>query len=982
MKIQFKTTKKPIDEVNIGDCVLSYSFSSNKNVARKITDKFTPTIKKEHQISLSTDTETIKCSNIHRMWINDEEWVEAENILIGDFLKKSNGSKAQIIKKELSGYEDATHYDLCVDDTHNYYIGNSSYLSHNSATIHFPFWHKEIEDIITLKNNAKTGDNSVRFLDYSIGFSKLFFDRFLQTMKDKQTNPEATGTITLFSPHEVPDLYDAWGNNELFDKLYVQYENDPNIKSKATVSVEDLMKLFTKERRETARIYAHFMDHINDHSAFQEQITMSNLCVTGDQRAVSNKGLLTVKELYDSGEPLTLFDNVSEITSTPMTLIEKDANVFKVTLENGLTHTVTDYHKILTLRARDNKQLIACKDLKIGDKVCVQTNKGIFGTKDMRDEAFLLGLYQSDGTQHKDRIALDVWEADFDLLDEIQESFNRIHYKYNCDLIPVINQYGSVGDRIIAPAKFSDCMVSNSKVKKKRLISRTLKKALNFSKGSVPQWIWESNEETQWEYLRGLLYADGTAQIGKSKGNPVYISYTDINKEFLEELQLLYLNLGIKATIYKATDGGYHKFHADQKEYLCKPAWRLVVGNKPSALLLEKYTSFLSRKGVILENKKYRNNTKKAYKITSIEPVGKQDVYCVTVNSEDHLWICNGIITSNCQEITQPTKPLQHIDDDDAEIGICILSAINVLEIQSDAELRKVCDIIVRLLDSLIDHQTYPVKAAENFTKRRRSLGVGITNLAALLAKNNLKYDELTSDAPNFVDELMEKIQYNLLLASCNLAKEFGACEKYHLTNYAKGIFPIDTYCKAVDRVVSREPSQNWEYLRERVAKYGLRNSTLTSMMPCESSSVTSNSTNGIEPIKKFFIIKSSKSGKLPFIVPSYQHWKNKYTLQFDMKTNRGYSNITAAIQKWTDMAISCMHYYNYEHFENNKMEDTHLVNEFIYHYKMGNKTLYYTYSNDLDKQSVTDVAVEILPTETETVRPDMGGCESGACSL
>lgn len=328
-------------------------------------------------------------------------------------------------------------------------------------------------------------------------------------------------------------------------------------------------------------------------------------------------------------------------------------------------------------------------------------------------------------------------------------------------------------------------------------------------------------------------------------------------------------------------------------------------------------------------------------------------------------------MTNLCVEITHVTKPLQHIDDPEAEIGICILSALNVLEIKSDAELEKVCEIIVRLLDELIDHQTYPVKAAENFTKNRRSLGVGITNLAALLAKNNLRYDALTSDAPNFVDKLMEKIQFNLLKASVQLAKEKGPCAKFNETKYADGVLPIDTYNKNLDEIVTRQPEMDWESLRNDILTYGLRHSTLTAMMPCESSSVVTNSTNGIEPIRKFMIYKSSKSGNLPFIVPGYPVWKNKYTLQFDMQNNIGYSNITAAIQKWTDMAISCMHYYNYEHYEDNKLPDSKLIFEFLHHYKMGNKTLYYTYTNDLDKQSVADDQAE------EAI-----GCESGVCAI
>lgn len=347
-------------------------------------------------------------------------------------------------------------------------------------------------------------------------------------------------------------------------------------------------------------------------------------------------------------------------------------------------------------------------------------------------------------------------------------------------------------------------------------------------------------------------------------------------------------------------------------------------------------------------------------------------IYALNVDHvNSHSAFLEQIVMSNlCVEITQPTKPLNHIDDPDGEIGICILAAINVLEIQSDAEMKKVCDVAVRLLEEVIDHQTYPILAAENFTKNRRSLGIGMTNLAALLAKNNLRYDTVSSDAPNFVDELMEKIQYYLIKASCQLAKERGPCDKFDKTSYSVGKFPIDTYNKNMDLVVTRAPSKDWEGLKKLVKRYGMRHSTLTACMPAESSSVVSNSTNGIEPIKKHLVFKSSKSGKLPFIVPSYQHWKNKYTLAFDMNNNIGYSNICGAIQKWTDMAISCMHYYNYEHYKDNRLPYSVAIKELMYHYKMGNKTLYYTYSNDLDNQSVTGASSESV------------GCDSGSCAI
>ena len=134
-----------------------------------------------------------------------------------------------------------------------------------SATVHFPIWHQEIEDILVLKNNKGTEDNRVRKLDYSIQISKLFYERFIQD-----------GEITLFSPHDVPGLYDSFGLPE-FDALYVQYENDPSIKKK-TIKAQELILNLLKERAETGRIYIMNLDHCNSHSSFKDKIEMSNLC--------------------------------------------------------------------------------------------------------------------------------------------------------------------------------------------------------------------------------------------------------------------------------------------------------------------------------------------------------------------------------------------------------------------------------------------------------------------------------------------------------------------------------------------------------------------------------------------------------------------------------------------------------------------------------------------------------------------------------
>jgi len=435
-----------------------------------------------------------------------------------------------------------------------------------SATVHFPIWHQEIQDILVLKNNKGTEDNRVRKLDYSIQLSKIFYQRFID---DEQ--------ITLFSPHDVPDLYETWGTPK-FDKLYEEYEKKTSIKKKK-ISAQELIQSLLKERAETGRIYLMNIDHCNTHSSFKDTVTMSNLC----------------------------------------------------------------------------------------------------------------------------------------------------------------------------------------------------------------------------------------------------------------------------------------------------------------------------------------------------------------------------------QEITLPTNPIQHIDGD-GEIALCILSAINLGILKDLDELESLCDLSVRSLDEIIDHQEYPVKAAEISTKARRSLGIGYIGLAHYLARHKLMYHE--KGAWKLIDELTEAFQYYLLKSSNTLAKEKGKCEYFNRTKYSDGILPIDTYKKEVDEIVTRKLSFNWEKLRKDIVEAGLRHSTLSAQMPSESSSVVSNETNGIEPPRDYLSVKKSKKGPLKQVVPNYNQLKNFYTLLWDMKSNEGYINVVAVMQKYFDQAISGNWSYNPENYDTGQVPLSVMINDLLTTYKYGWKTSYYqnTYDGKKDE--------------------------------
>jgi len=325
-----------------------------------------------------------------------------------------------------------------------------------------------------------------------------------------------------------------------------------------------------------------------------------------------------------------------------------------------------------------------------------------------------------------------------------------------------------------------------------------------------------------------------------------------------------------------------------------------------------------------------------------------------------------------CQEITLPTDPINHIDEDAGEIALCILSAINVGKIKNLKDMKPLCDLAVRGLEELIDYQDYPVNAARRSTIARRSLGIGFIGLAHYLAKNGVNYSD--PQAWQLVHDLTESFQYNLLLASNQIAMEKGPCDAFERTKYHDGILPIDTYKKEVDSLVDSTLKYDWDSLRVSIQKHGLRHSTLSAQMPSESSSVVSNATNGIEPPRDYLSVKKSKKGPLKQIVPQYNSLRPAYTLLWDMPNNTGYINIVALMQKFFDQAISGNWSYNPENYDNNEIPVSVMANDFLTTYKLGWKTSYYqnTYDNKKDEdekdstQALDDLINDIMNANQE----------------
>ena len=532
-----------------------------------------------------------------------------------------------------------------------------------------------------------------------------------------------------------------------------------------------------KSRREKGIPYLFFSDTVNKNKPqiykdTNSTIHSSNLCMVGSDRVVSNRGYLTAQELYEQGGELILFDGEKPIKSSEMKLRERNAEVYKVTLENGMTHTVTSYHGMAKINDKNEIERTELKDLKIGDYIAVQTKKGLFGTKAMVDEAFLLGLYQSDGTQHKDNIMIDLWENDFDLIEEINSKFSNVFYKYGCDKYKIQNQYGVEFERNISPPKLKEEAVSQSDIKKMRLVSNCLKKSLNFEKGYVPTWIWESNEETQWEYVRGLLYADGTVFKSSSEGNPIQISYADINYGFLEDLQKLFNNLGLSSSIRllkKEGEANLPDGKGGYKNYNVKNCYRLIIGNKNDALIIEEKTKFLSRKNIDLDKREYRDNTKKRYKVKSIEFSGYEDVYCPTVYTNEHIFVANGMLTFNCNEIYLPTS--------ETESFVCCLLSMNLFT-YDEWENTDAVKLAVMFLDAVMSDFIKKVKdipsmyKTYNFAKRHRALGLGVMGWHSLLQQKMIPFESFEAQQLN--TSIFKYLKENSYKASIEIGDKYG----------------------------------------------------------------------------------------------------------------------------------------------------------------------------------------------------------------
>ena len=317
-----------------------------------------------------------------------------------------------------------------------------------------------------------------------------------------------------------------------------------------------------------------------------------------------------------------------------------------------------------------------------------------------------------------------------------------------------------------------------------------------------------------------------------------------------------------------------------------------------------------------------------------------------------------------CQEILLPTRPFQRIEDPDGRIALCTLGSINWGSFRNPQEMRKACRVLVRSLSNLLNYQDFLSVQSRLANDDFEPLGVGVTNLAYWHAKRHFKYG--TKESLAEVKRWMEHQSYYLTEMSVELAQERGACKRSEYTWYGRGVFPWERRAKGVNELADFTPSMDWESLRDKIKKYGIRNATLMAVAPVESSSVVLNSTNGIEMPMELISVKESKAGSFVQVVPEYKRLKNRYQLMWDQTDCVDYLKTAAVMAAYIDQSLSTNTFYNPAHFKDGKVPATLVAKNLMLFYHWGGKTVYYSLINKIGaKASIGNT--EIKHTEPVT---------------
>jgi ribonucleoside-diphosphate reductase alpha chain len=714
-------------------------------------------------------------------------------------------------------------------------------------------WHIDIEEFLDLRKN--TGDDRRRTHDMNT--ANWVPDLFMKRVAED-------GHWTLFSPDETPDLHDLTG--QAFEHAYVAYEERAargELKIGKRLKAVDLWRKMLAMLFETGHPWIAFKDPCNLRYTNQHVgvVHSSNLCcIAADQRVVTDRGLLTVGELYALGGQNKVVGLDGVYSASEMLLPRPDAPIVRIETQEGYTHKVTPDHKVWV----KDRGWTEAQDLKPGDKLLIQQLEGLWGQQHNPDLSYLMGLIAGDGTFGKSNVFIDIWKNDFGVIEQIQET---VHFLLDGNTVLHTTSTNKPEFRF------------DLEQKKARLASAPLRRILaehGFtpdSKTRVPELVWKGDRQTVAAYLRGLYQADGHIQSGPEITSLVLASK---DLEFIQEIQILWANFGVKASINQMRERELKPMpdgHGGSKEYWSNPLYRLLITSVKGCRIAEEITHLAANKKSDAAAHYLRNIEKPGYAqklwatfVRCVE-LPNEDAYCLTVESETHAWTVNGMITKNT-EITLHTN--------DLEVSVCNLGSINLAAHITDKgldtqRLRRTVRTAMRMLDNVIDYNFYNVPQARASNLRHRPVGLGLMGFQDALYRLRIPY--ASQEAVAFADQSTEYLSYYAIEASADLAAERGRYPSFEGSLWSQGVLPIDSI-RLLEQgrggylQMDSSHTLDWDRLRERINNVGMRNSNCLAIAPTATISNIVGVSQSIEPTYQNLFVKSNLSGEFTVVNP------------------------------------------------------------------------------------------------------------------
>jgi len=840
-----------------------------------------------------------------------------------------------------------------------------------SATLFFPLWHYEVEDLVVLKNNKGTEESRCRGLDYGVQINDFLYTRL-----------KTGGNVTLFSPSDVPGLYDAFFQDQVrFAELYEKYEADPSVRKK-TVKAVDLFGLVGMERAATGRIYVMNVDHVNN-GPFDPKVAaiyLSNLCLTGDTMVATADGrnAVSIKQLAEESQGVVKFPVYSGSVNNGNIRGRRGGgriipNSWKTTINDAVAFK-TGTRNVITLTFSDGSTLRLTPDHKIAtvDGKWVEAQDAI-GLE--IDPFFTVAPTEGDGksiyryirttSNPNNKQSVMIWNhnnpdnprvAGYHVDHIVSGAGDDIG---NLQLLSADEHFAKTAEERKGGWNPIHRAVTNVIAQHNVSESNRGKGNGNFS-GWTNEELIELGKEVSKQLGRPLTLADYHRVVRKI-AHPVTCKFPPIN---FSKYRFGGGTAGANAYLNYVNSEDTYDGQYDVEANLVVPETTLSAREQyVTDTFYEDEGGDLRMRGLTVVDVSDHGEVEDVYDLTVDND---HNFYVITKTEDDQYLNCSGVLVHNCLEVALPTKPMDDVKDDQGEIALCTLAAFNVGALESLDELEELSELIIRLLDALLDYQNYPVPAGQRGGLDRRALGVGVTGFATYLAKHGKRYSD--DSGLEVTHNLFEAMQYWLLKASNKLAQEFGPCPKFNETTYSQGVLPIDRYCKNVDKLGVFDYLCDWEGLRKDILAHGLRNSTVTAIMPCETSSAVTNSINGIEPPRGLVMYKTNKDAIMAQVVADYENLKDVYECVWDIKSNRGYLNLVAIMQKFVDQAISANTNHDPARYPNGKVPIQTVLKEMVYAHHIGIKTLYYHNTRD--------------GNDADAIAKMDDGCEGGACKL